>query len=319
MSNKKIEEKLNVICVISNPCNYKKRIILAKQFINHMLQTKDVNLYVVECIYPKLNDEYMITNKDNPNHLQVFADTVLWTKENMINIAVQKLLPTDYKAFAFLDADLQFNNPNWATETLIALNSCDILQPFTSGYNLNHKNELDSNAQIMYSWCYFRSGYNLDKKNRQVKDIPQSSIHPGWAWAMTRSAYEKMGGLYDLGIIGGGDTILAKSIMNKNYMNTDRPYNLCSIYFRKSLYDYQQRCLGLKAGYVSGDIHHYYHGSLQNRQYTDRWQILIFNNYNPYLFLTKNECGMYQATPMFPIGFQKEIMNYFQERNEDMS
>ena len=326
--SKKIEDKLNVICVISNPCNYKRRIELAKTFINHMLETKNVNLFVVECIYPKLNQQYKITDKDNPNHLQLTADTILWTKENMINVAVKKLLPSDYKAFAFLDADLHFNNQNWAEETLIKLNSCDILQPFHFGYNLNNKNELDQNPKIMYSWCYYRLMYGLNKprkpnnptkKSASSEELTQEAIHPGWAWAMTRTAYEKMGGLYDLAIVGGGDTILAKSIMNNNYMNTDKPYVLCSPYFRKSLYDYQQRCLGLKFGYTSGVVHHNYHGSLQNRHYTDRWQILIFNNYNPYYFLTRNECGMYKASPLFPPILEAEIMNYFRERNEDNS
>ena len=171
--NEKIEDKLNVICVISNPCNYKRRIILAKIFIEHMLKTKNVNLFIVECIYPKLNQTYQITDSNNPNHLQLTADTILWTKENMINIAVAKLLPPDYKAFAFLDADLHFMNTNWADETLKALKSCDILQPFLNGYNLNKFDKIDDNSlrRTYYAICYLwlNTNQNNNKNNMILK------------------------------------------------------------------------------------------------------------------------------------------------------
>jgi hypothetical protein len=321
IKNQKIEDKLNVICVMSNPCNYKRRVELAKIFINHMLQTKDVVLYVVECIYPHLNQTYQITEENTPNHLQLTATSILWTKENMINVAVKKLLPADYKAFAFIDADLHFNNENWAQETLRALNSCDILQPFTDGYNLNQNNKIDRNSKMLYSICYLWQNYRKPKKTTNL-DIyylkDRSELwHPGWAWAMTRTAYEKMNGIYDMAIIGGGDSILAKSIMLKDYMNTKTPYIRCSLAFRKSLYDYQQKCLGLKVGYVQGTLFHFYHGSLQNRQYTSRWDLLNLYQYNPYLHLKINECGMYQGSQLFPKQLQNCIIQYFNDRNED--
>lgn len=324
LQNEKIENKLNVICVISNPCNYKRRIVLANLFIEQMLQNKDVNLYVVECIYPKLGQTYKITESNNPNHLQLTAETILWTKENMINLAVEKLLPPDYKAFAFIDADLHFNNINWAEDTLKILNSCDILQPFENGYNLNRFNKIDINPKTLYSTLYLwlnsnprNYKNNIEKKDLIIKNIKTEYWHPGWAWAITRSAYEKMNGIYDLGIIGGGDSILAKSIMKPNYMITQKPYNMCSLAFQKSLYDYQIKFKDLKVGYTPGTLLHSYHGTLENRNYVNRWNILIFNNYNPYLFIKKNDCGMYEATKYFSQGFQNEIIKYFKDRNED--
>jgi len=51
---------------------------------------------------------------------------VLWHKENMINLGVQKLLPPTWKAFAWIDADIEFDSPSWAIDTLKVLNgSCD--------------------------------------------------------------------------------------------------------------------------------------------------------------------------------------------------
>lgn len=325
LKNEKIENKLNVICVISNPCNYKRRYVLAKLFIEQMLKNKDVELYVVECIYPKLNQTYQITKYDNPKHLQLTAETILWTKENMINLAVNKLLPPDYKAFAFIDADLQFNNLNWAEDTLKILNSCDILQPFVNGYNLNKFNKIDNNSKILYSTFYLWINKNINNytinieknDNLIINNIKRECWHPGWAWAMTRNTYEKLGSIYDFGIVGGGDSILAKSIINPNFMNTEKPFSLCSLSFRKSLFDYQNKCKDLKVGYTPGTVLHYYHGTLENRNYMNRWNIIIFNKYNPYLFIQKNNCGMYEATKYFSQSFQNEIIKYFNERNED--
>jgi hypothetical protein len=59
------------------------------------------------------------------------------------------------------------------------------------------------------------------------------------------------------------------------------------------------------------------YGQYENRKYLDRWNIIINYQYNPYLFLTKNEYGMYEATQFFSQSFQNQITNYFKERNED--
>uniref|UniRef100_A0A6C0E8Q8 Glycosyltransferase n=1 Tax=viral metagenome TaxID=1070528 RepID=A0A6C0E8Q8_9ZZZZ len=313
----KIEENLNVICVISNPCNYKRRIELANIFIAHMNNTKNVKLYIVECIYPKYGQtEYKVTESGNPCHLQLTAETILWTKENMINLGVQKLLPKDYKAFAFVDADLHFNNNLWAEETLNKLLTYDVLQVFETGYNLNKMNQVDEKCKMLYSYCYLWKKINREH-NADMSHVKHKFRHQGWGWAMTRKAYEKMGGLYDLGILGGGDTILAKSLTAWRYMYRSKPYVKCSDGFVKSLYDYQIRCIGLNVDYVSGSVYHYYHGSLTNRKYIDRWNIIIGYGYNPYTFLTRNACGMYTATSAFPIEMQKEIIIYFKERDED--
>ena len=98
--NKPIEDKLNVIIVISNPCNYKRRYILAKEFIKRItIDEPDVELYIVELAYGDQN--YYLTEKNNKKHLQLRSKCPMWHKENMINLAVKYLLPKNYKAFAW--------------------------------------------------------------------------------------------------------------------------------------------------------------------------------------------------------------------------
>ena len=68
-NNDPIEEKLNVIIVISNPCLYATRYILLKEFVKRIEEEEDhVNLYVVEMIYT--NQKFIVTSKNNKNHLK---------------------------------------------------------------------------------------------------------------------------------------------------------------------------------------------------------------------------------------------------------
>jgi len=107
-NNDKLEDKLNVIIVISNPCEYARRYILAKEFIARMeMEETNVRLFVVELCYS--NQKFRVTNKNNINHLQLRTDSApIWHKESMINVAINKLLPKTWKAVAWIDADISF-------------------------------------------------------------------------------------------------------------------------------------------------------------------------------------------------------------------
>ena len=101
-----------VITVIFNPMRYKTRYDLYRKFSRHMSQS-GVILLTVECIFESENDSYLpkqkfeVTQAKNPQHLQISAPSVIWLKENLINIAVQRL-PLDIEYIAWLDADIEF-------------------------------------------------------------------------------------------------------------------------------------------------------------------------------------------------------------------
>ena len=73
----------------------------------------------------------------------------------------------------------------------------------------------------------------------------------------------------------------------------------------------------LRFGYVPGVIYHYFHGSKINRKYTKRWKVLVNHNYNPITFVKKDENDLLIPTDLFPEKLVSDIMNYFEERNED--
>ena len=305
INNDPIENKLNVIIVVSNPCLYAKRYILLKEFVKRFEEEEEnVRLFIVELIYK--DQKFIVTDKCNKNHLQLRTDIPIWHKENMINLAVKYLLPKNYKAFAWIDADVEFENNSWAQDTLKILNGYkDIVQLYS------HCIDMDQNQNNLNIFNGF--GYSF-VKNKKYTSKGVDYWHPGYAWAITRKAYEKLGGLYDKGILGSGDSIIAMSLINKcSYIinsNYSNDYN-------NSMLEYQKRACKLRLGYTPGIIRHHYHGSKLNRRYTERWKILMKYNYSPITDVNYDTRGILITTDFFSDEFKNDIMNYFRERRED--
>ena len=304
-NNDPIEDKLNVIVVISNPCLYAKRYILLKEFVKRIEEEEtNVCLFVIELIYE--NQQYIVTDKNNKTHLQIKCSTPLWHKENMVNLGVSKLLPANYKAFAWIDADIEFENTSWAVDTLKILNgSKDVVQLFSHCVDMNHdQTNLNIFNGFGYSFC----------KNKKYTTRGLDYWHPGYAWAITRKAYEKIGGLYDKGILGSGDNIMALSFINKTSVMTNTNYTED---YNNSILKYQKKAKGLRLGYTPGVIRHYYHGSKKNRNYVERWQLLIKHKYSPSEDISYSSGGVLVPTVKFTSDFRNDILSYFKERKED--
>ena len=303
INNDPLEDKLHVIIVCSNPAQYATRYILAREFIKRMEQEEtDIILYIVELSY---NKKFHVTEPTNKRHLQLNAEIPLWHKENMINIGVKRLLPPTWKAMAWIDADIEFESPTWVLDTLKVLNgACDIIQLFSHACDMDIHN---------YSMTVFNSfGYCCikDTLNRTGINLP----HPGFAWAITRKAYEKIGGLYELAILGSGDHIMAKTLIGKGkdgiHTSSHRDYF-------DSITRFENKAKTLRVGYVPGVIRHYWHGSKINRKYTERWQILLQWDYSPYKYISKNKDSLLIPTNKCPQGLLEDIVQYGKDRNED--
>lgn len=307
MNNEPIESTLHVIMVVSNPCLYKRRYELAIKFIRKMMKTPNVKLYIVELAYG--NEDFYVTQASNPNHLQLRTRTApLWHKENMINLGIRKLLPADWRAVAWIDADIEFDSPTWPMDTLRILNGYkDIVQLFS------HACDLDSRGYTMTTFSSF--GYNYELGHRYVSS-GANYWHPGFAWACTRRAYEQMGGLFQDSILGSGDHNMAYGIIYNILESVNASVHTD---YKESLEYWQSKACHLRLGYVPGVIRHFYHGSKKNRKYKERWQILVTHQYSPKLHITTNQDGLLIPTPECPPGLLDDIMTYFRERNEDES
>ena len=308
LNNNKAEDKLHVIAVISNPCNYAIRYILTKEFIRRMKDEEHVELYVIELAYG--DQEYYITDINNKNHLRLRTDeNPMWHKENLVNIGIKKLLPNSWKAVAWIDCDLEFENPNWASDTLKILNGCkDIVQLFSHVLF----SDVNGDTELILTGMGFQHTKKM-KRSTKIKEI-NSYWHPGFAWACTRQLYEKMGGLYEYAITGDGDMLMASCFLS--CYQSALPCDVSDDY-KKTLEEFEKKVLNCRMGYVPGVIKHHYHGSINSRKYDMREQILIKYNYSPTIYLTKNNDGLLVPTNLFPDGLKKCIIEHFRSKNED--
>lgn len=297
-----IDDTLHVITVISNICEFRRRWDLMNQFIERTQQYNNIKLYVVELAYG--NQDFKITYPNNPSHLQLRTEYALWHKENMINLGIRKLLPVDWKAVAWIDGDIEFENPNWVIDTLKVLTEFDVVQLFTTCFDLDEK-EIP-----MSIWQGFGYKYCHGERFNHIRGI--NYWHPGYAWSCTRDYYERIGGLYDKGILGSGDYIMCQGFFSKPAFGHHSLH-----FFKNSVVDYITNLTNVKIGYIPTNIKHYFHGSKANRKYVERNSILVKYNYNPMEHIEYNEEGILVPTINMPKQFLIDIYNYFNERNED--
>lgn len=304
-NNDPIEDALHVIIVISNPCQYARRYILAKEFIKRFEDEQHVLLYVVELTFD--DQQFCVTDPRNSRHLQLRTRTSpIWHKENLINMGVRTLLPKNWKAVAWVDADIEFDSASWALDTLKVLNGCrDIVQLFS------HCSDLDKNEDPMRIFQSF--GFQYTKHKKYCMPGLLNFWHPGFAWAMTRKAYDRMGGIYEKSILGSGDHNIALSLIGNGLQSIN---NNVSDGYKRSIHEYQNSVCKLRLGYVPGFIRHYFHGSKENRKYSERWKILVDHQYDPYVHVTYDR-GLLIPSEKCPKELLHAIAQYFRERNED--
>jgi len=301
-----------VISVITNPMRYKQRTKLFLEFMARM-QNYKVNHVVVECVHGERPFE--VTHPSNPWHIQLRTKSVVWMKENLINIALNRL-PANWKYAAWIDGDVDFVNPNWVDDTIHELQHAPVVQLF------EHAIDLGPNHEFLTKWESFASCYTKGKPFRgSKKDVGQYSAkgtywHSGYAWAATREALNGFGGLIDFAIAGAGDHHIACSIIGKASLSI--PPDVHPNYI-KMIHEWEERAVRTAhkhLGFVKGTIVHYWHGKKRDRQYRGRWDILKKYQYDPTRDIHKDTNGLIVLHPSH-IGLRDDLHKYFQSRNED--
>ena len=309
LNNKPIPGPLHVVVVMSNPLNFRKRLQLIIEFIKRMYLEKNISINVLELVYKGYNKSTIgsIPKYHKVNYMSLCVDTPLWHKENMINVAIEKMLPKNWKAVAWIDADIEFESPTWALDTLKILNGCrDIVQLFS------HAVDMDQNKDAMNVFSSFGFMYEREREYSTVS--VQRMFHPGYAWACTRDAYNKMNGLIQFGILGSGDQHMAMSFAKIADKSINSNING---EYRKKVLDFQYNIRNLRLGYIPGVIRHHYHGSKANRRYTKRWKILVDAGFNPETHIMMNEDSIIIPTSECPKVLLDGVVQYFKDRLED--
>lgn len=308
-------ELLHVVAVYSNPLRWESRRDLHAAFEQHMVDS-GVELTTVECAFGERAFEF----EGNPqiNRVQVRAKTLLWTKENLINIGISRL-PAGWKYVAWVDADVFFRKPGWAAEAVQALQQYDVIQPWSDAYDLGPK---DEHLQAHKSFC--RQFWNkqpvvpVGKAWWKTDGGPYDYAHSGYAWAATRQAIEWLGGLFELGAMGSGDHHMALAFVGR--VEKSVPGRVTDAYW-KHLSQWQARALhhvNYNLGFTWGTLEHRWHGRKAERKYVDRWQMILEHKFDPDSDLKRNSYGVLELAGNKPL-LTRDLDHYFRQRNEDVN
>lgn len=339
-----LDRKLYVVAVISNPIRYESRWRLYKEFEARMLRETDAVLITVEQAFG--DRPFVITDKDNRNHVQLRAgeESELWVKESLINIGMKHTMGQypECQYLAWVDADVGFARENWVKETVEALQHFQIVQPWSHSIDMDsYFRPMTTAESFCYSFWIDNVVGNVDprykEKNRIIRRIHHPGdcyhhgshshvcgfktthrYHPGYAWAIRKSTYEKLGGLIDWCVLGSGDYHMAWSFAgNYEYAVDKKGATEGNIRALKKFFDRCQQVVAQDIGYVSGSILHYWHGPKAQRYYIERVRALIDANFDPDEDIARTAQGLVILT-----GKNKKLRDtiraYMRLRNEDM-
>ena len=97
---------LAAVCCFYNPCGFQSKIDNFVKFYNSLkLQLKRVE--VVELCY---NNSKISSLPKYVNPHIVTSNSVLWHKENLLNIGISNLIKEGWENIAWLDSDIIFEN-----------------------------------------------------------------------------------------------------------------------------------------------------------------------------------------------------------------
>jgi hypothetical protein len=345
-----ISEALHVITVIHNPMRFRTRYDLYHAFAEHCEDAGAI-LYTVELA--QRDRHFEVTDPNNPRHFQFRTPSLVWFKENLVNLAIQRL-PGDWRYVAWIDADIQFANPQWANEILHELQLHQVVQCWSHAMDLTHDFQPTPKMFKSYMYSYVngiphpfhdnpghqffgqhgnkghhgKHGHGKHGHHNHGHHTGQghgsgnphymgaSDHHSGFAWAARRSAIADLGGLGEVAPLGSADHHIAAALVGKVKHTIHQGMQLS---FKTYWDEYQHRAqkyIKRNVGFVPGLITHYHHGPKANRLYNDRWKILVDEKFDYLKDLKKDPQGLWQLTDRNH-KLRDKLVAYFRQRNED--
>lgn len=268
-------DDLCVITVFFNPAGFSS--LLNNYFIfSENIKRQGLRLITVECAF---NDGPFYI-PEGPDVHRLRSNSIMWQKERLINYGVSKL-PDDCKYYAWIDCDVLFHSDDWADQACKKLESADVVQLFKKvffmpkGMLKYDGSKVPFMQSVIWQWKIHKNWL----QRRRSKELGFSV--PGFAWAAKKETFADLGGIYDRNIIGSGDTFLVDCYLNSwDIHGFSSKFN---DHMKVALMNYYERLKSknLTLDYVGVDISHLWHGSMKNRKYMDRHDIILQYDYDP--------------------------------------
>ena len=261
---------LAIVACHFNPSGY----LAPKENLDKFLRSLDAHgliehTFLGVCLF---GDQSPFIYSDKPNVSLFRSDSILWQKEALLN-AVVASLPAKYTKVAILDADLILPE-GWYEQTSKALDVFEIIQPWSRVTILDGEGESSA--------CMASVGAGVCRGDT-ARVNKWGCYHPGYAWAMRRSFFTKGPGLYEYGILGLSDGLLALAATAGPIGMANHPQIVPlsekarseAMEWAGKVFEWQKGRLGS----IRADITALYHGEHKDRRYMQILELL--NDFDP--------------------------------------
>ena len=264
------------------------------RFLRQM-ESERVPVYVAELTYDY--DDWVVPEAPSVLRLRTDRRNLMWHKENLLNL-VEEIVPAEFDAIAWVDADIWFERLDWYEAICEALESHCVVQLFDTVV----KTGPDGRAGSAMAGVAAR------------KELAPGTASPGYGWAARRTLWTESGGLHDRAIIGGGDVVNASAWIPCNsgsfrWLN----YPKLEIALKRQRRWFKEN--GASYGHVPGTIWHEWHGDFHNRRYVNRHKLVsglhLGND------IVTREDGLHEFAEDVPERVRAGFAGYFAGRRED--
>jgi hypothetical protein len=305
--------KLHVVTVRFNPLRWQTPDRHSRDWTQSVLDA-GADLTVAEVQY---GERPFTCDLPGVNHVGLRSDSWAWSKENALNLAIQRIPAARY--IAWEDSDVFHRNPDWARETVEALQHYRVVQTWSKALDLGPNDELIC-PHRSFADCYLHGeplappSVACWKSDGGPYDYP----HSGFSWACKREFLDWTGGLFELGGMGSGDHHMALAMVG--HVGASWPGGT-ALSYREHLLRWQDRAtryVNGRIGPVHGMIEHRFHGRKGDRGYLSRWNMFVRHGFDPDTDLKRNTYGVLEWAGNKP-ELEREWDLYLRSRNEDIN
>ncbi len=280
-----------------NPLRGPLRLSNYKTFRRHL----GIPLLTVEWAQ---HGQFELGPQDAEHLIQVDGGDLLWQKERLLNIGIQKARDLGVDKVAMLDGDIVFANPNWHHEVAHKLDSCSFIQCFDVADYLAPQDylalthgqlaDLPVEHATRALFGFVARGESLYHNGAQTylnESVIKMRGNPGLATAI-HLAKVKHWTHYEGNIVGGGDLAMLAGISR----TTDELFKTVPHTQKHQehllQWAHSQTREPLSIGNCAGRVMHLWHGHIKDRQYRQRNSVLTQHGYDPFVDLDSETTGL---------------------------
>ncbi|MEX0785383.1 MAG: hypothetical protein WD939_01985 [Dehalococcoidia bacterium] len=278
------------ITTFFNPIGFENRLTNYRVFRERL----NVPLLAVEASF---GGEFQLTRDDADILVQVKGGDVMWQKERLLNIGLDRV-PGESGAVAWVDCDVLMERPDWLEQAIARLDDYVLVQPFHRSFRLPPgvlPEEFDGvSAKPRFPIAYHLSTGALTTEALREWSLNGDKPNDGLAWVGRRDVMMKHR-FYDAQVVGGGTRNLAHAAVGEHDAliagrRVSPRHAEHYLAWAREFYETVQR----RVGYVRGTLYHLWHGDEAHRYGVVRHERFAEFDFDPTTDIALDEDGCWR-------------------------